>query len=106
MSLPVLLAVDEDPDGRKNLETQLQRYARDYRVESLRESDRASRALRELLDAGAEVALVLAGQLGSGAMSPDLFEQVRQFHPHAKRALLVSSNPWADKRTAEAIRAS
>jgi len=105
MPLPVLLAVDEDPDGRNNLETQLQRYARDYRVECPRDSEKASRTLTELVDDGAEIALVLAGQVGPAA-NPGLFDHVRQFHPHAKRALLVSPTAWADEGTADAIRAS
>jgi thioredoxin reductase (NADPH) len=106
MPLSVLLAVDEDPDGLRNVETQLQRYARDYRVECLGDSDGALRTLTERVDAGAEVALVLAGQSGSGLTSAEFFEQVRRLHPHAKRALLVWSSAWADERTAEAIRAS
>jgi thioredoxin reductase (NADPH) len=105
MPLPVLLAVDEDPDGRNNLESQLQRYARDYRVECPRDSEKASRTLTELVDDGAEIALVLAGQVGPAA-NPGLFDHVRQFHPHAKRALLVSPTAWADEGTADAIRAS
>jgi len=106
MDLPVLLAVDEDPDVLAEVETQLvERYGRDYRVQGLRDPDDAVRTLTELRDAGADVALVLAGQL-PGATSGVLFDQVRQLHPHAKRALLVAENAWMDEATAEAIRAS
>jgi thioredoxin reductase (NADPH) len=107
MALPVLLVVDEDPDVLKEVETRLvQRYGRDYRVESLPDPDEALRTLTELRDAGADVALVLAGQSLSGAGGGELFDLVRQLHPHAKRALLVAENAWTDDPTAEAIRAA
>jgi thioredoxin reductase (NADPH) len=107
MDLPVLLAVDEDPDVLAEVETQLvERYGRDYRIQGLRDPDDALRALTELRDAGADVALVLAGQSLPTATSGELFDQVRQLHPHAKRALLTAENAWMDEPTAEAIRAS
>jgi thioredoxin reductase (NADPH) len=107
MALPVLVAVDEDPDVLENVETQLgQRYGRDYRVESVRDPDEALRKLTELRDSGADVALVLAGHSVSGTTGGELLEHVRRLHPHAKRALLVSANAWTDEPTAEAIRAS
>ncbi len=107
MPTPALIAVDEDPDGLENLKTQLlRRYGSDYRVECLGNQDEAVRTLTELRDTGADVALVLAGQLESGPTGPEFFERVRHFYPHAKRALLVSPSAWADEQTAEAIRAS
>ena len=49
---------------------------------------------------------MLAG-IPRSAIAPDgLLDRVRELHPHAKRALLVPSNAWADKPTADAIRAS
>ena len=40
MPLPVLLAVDEDPDHLREVDAQLaQRYSRDYRVESLGDAE-------------------------------------------------------------------
>jgi thioredoxin reductase (NADPH) len=104
---PVLVAIDEDPDVLEDVKTQLvQRYSSDYRVEALGDPGEALRTLTELADAGADVALVLSGQSSTGTGGPELLEQVRQLHPHAKRALLVSSSAWADEATAEAIRAS
>jgi thioredoxin reductase (NADPH) len=107
MALPVLVVVDEDPDVLEEVETRLvQRYGRDYRVESLRDPDEALRTLTELRDSRADVALVLAAQSLPGTTGGELFDHVRQLHPHAKRALLVSQNAWADEATAATIRAS
>jgi thioredoxin reductase (NADPH) len=107
MALAILVAVDDDPYVLEEVETQLvQRYGRDYRVECLRAPDEALRTLTELRDAAADVALVLAGQSFSGTTCGELFEQVRQLHPHAKRALLVEANAWTYEPTAQAIRSS
>jgi thioredoxin reductase (NADPH) len=107
MALPVLVVVDEDSDVLEEVETRLvQRYGRDYRVESLRDPDEAVRTLTELRAAGADVALVLAGQSLPGTTGVELFDHVRQLHPHAKRALLVAESAWTDEATAAAIRAS
>jgi thioredoxin reductase (NADPH) len=106
MALPVLFAVDEDPGSLAELKSQLvQRYDRDYRVESLRDPDEALTRLEELSDAGTEVALVLAGQSLPGKAGEELLDHVRRLHPHAKRALLVPANVWADESAAKAIRA-
>jgi thioredoxin reductase (NADPH) len=106
MALPVLVAVDEDPDVLGQVETQLvQRYGRDYRVECVPDLDEALRTLTELRAASAEVALVLAGHSSAGTTG-ELLDHVRQLHPHAKRALLVAANAWADEPTAKAIRES
>lgn len=107
MRRPVLLAVDEDRDALADVETQLvRRYAHDYRVECLTDPGEALRTLTELAHGGEEVALVLARTSLSRATGSELLEQVRQLHPHAKRALLVPSDTWADETTAEAIRGS
>jgi thioredoxin reductase (NADPH) len=104
MERPVLLAVDEDQDVLEAVETQLiQRYAHDYRVEGLTDPDQAVRMLEELDRAGDEVALVLAGKSLWDASSGELLEQVRQLHPHAKRALVVPRGAWTDPPSAEAI---
>ena len=49
---------------------------------------------------------MLARNPPSRTTGSELLEQVRQLHPHAKRALLVPSDTWADRTTAEAIRGS
>jgi thioredoxin reductase (NADPH) len=107
MALPVLLAVEEGHDALAVVESQLtQRYAHDYRVMCLADPCEAAQQLTELARAGEEVALVLAGMLQSAAARGGLLEHVRELHPRAKRALLVPANSWADKPTADAIRAA
>jgi thioredoxin reductase (NADPH) len=107
MALPVLVAVDEDPDVLAEVKTQLvRRYGRDYRVECPQDRDEALRVLTELRDAGADVALVLAGQTVPSTTGGELLDHVRQLHPQAKRALLVAPTVWTDEPTAKAIRAS
>jgi thioredoxin reductase (NADPH) len=107
MHLPVLLAVDDDRDALDDVETQLvQRYAHDYRIESLGDPDEALRTLQELADGGQDVALVLAASSLPSTSGRHLVEHVRQLHPHAGRALLVPANVWSDQPTAEAIRDS
>ena len=107
MPLPVVLAVDEDRDALGVVESQLtQRYAHDYRVLCLSDAGEARQKLAELARAGQDVALVLMGIPLSAAASGGLLDRARELHPHAKRALLVRLNAWADRPTADAIRAS
>ena len=107
MRLPVLLAVDDDRDALDTVETQLvQRYAHDYRVESIGDPEEALQTLQELADAGEDVALVLASSSLSSEPGRHLLERVRRLHPHAGRALLVPANVWADQSAADAIRDS
>jgi thioredoxin reductase (NADPH) len=107
MGLPVLIAVDEDPQLIEGVETQLvRRYGRDYGVECFRDPETVLWALTDLKDTGADVALVLVGQSFSGTAGGELLEHIRQLHPQAKRALLVAANAWTDEPTAEMIRSS
>jgi thioredoxin reductase (NADPH) len=107
MGLPVLLAVDEDRDALADVEAQLgRRYGSDYRVEGFSGSGEALERLEELADAGQDVALVFVGASVSRATCDELYERVRQLHPHAKRVLLVAADNWLDETTAEAIRSS
>ena len=101
MSRPVILAVEQDPGLLANVEKQLaRRYRRDYEIECLPDPGEARRRLEELRAGNADVALVLVGQFPAD----DLLDVVRQLHPHAKRALLVSPNAWTDPPSAAAIR--
>jgi hypothetical protein len=106
MALPVLLALDENTETLGLLETQLrQRYAHDYRVECLGDATLALQRLTDLADACEEVALVLAGRSPSVTAPGGLLAKVRELHPHAKCALLVPSDVWADKASGDALRA-
>lgn len=107
MRRPVLLAVDEDRDALDGVRTQLvKRYAHDYRIVSLGDSDEALRTLRVLADGGEAVALVLAASSLSSISGRHLLDHVRQLHPHARRALLVPTNVWSDQPATDAIRDS
>ena len=104
MAGPALVAVDEDPDALRDVERELlDRYARHYRVISLRSSDEALAHLEELAAAGDEVALVLAGQELSGMTGVELLDEARHLHPHAKRGLLIAWGAWGDRAAGEAI---
>jgi thioredoxin reductase (NADPH) len=105
--LPVVLALEEDREILAVLENQLTgRYAHDYRVECIGDPDSARRRLLELADANEELALVLAGRSESIIAAGGFLERVRELHPRAKCALLVSWDVWADRASADAIRAS
>ena len=105
--LPVVVAVDEDPEILDGVEAQLAaRYGRDYAIECLRTPDDALRRLSELADEGADVALLLAGTSAVDATGNALLDRARRLHPQAKRALLVPANAWTDPQLSEAIRAA
>ena len=107
MGPSLLLAVDEGRDTLAVVESQLvRRYARDYRVECLADPAQAMRLLTQLAHDGGDVTLVLARNAPGRTTGFDLLDQVRQLHPHAKRALLVPADTWSDEATAEAIRVS
>ena len=104
MSLPVLLAVEEDGDALRDVERELrERYEHHYRVVCMRSPHEARACLEDLAAAGHEVPLVLAGQWLSGMTGSELLEEARHLHPHAKRGLLIAWGGWGDPATGEAI---
>jgi thioredoxin reductase (NADPH) len=104
MALPVLLAVDDDPEKRGAVEEELrERYSRDYTVLTESSCSAALTTLEKLRDDDVPVALVLAGQWLSGMTGGDLLGRVHQMHPHAKRGLLIEWGGWGDRPTGEAI---
>jgi thioredoxin reductase (NADPH) len=103
-TLPLILAIDEDPDALARITHELQRYARDYEVICGPSTEAAQAQLETLHENGEAVAVVLAAR-GSGALKGErLLERVHELHPHAKRALLIPWGGWADEETASAIR--
>jgi thioredoxin reductase (NADPH) len=101
---PVLLAVDADAAAMADVERELSdRYASSYRVICTCSPDEALATLTRLADAGEEVALVLAALSLSGTTGSELLGHVRQFHPHARRGLLVPWRAWGHRPTAEVI---
>jgi len=104
MANPVILAVDVDPRGLATVERELRdRYARHYDVVCVGSAADARGRLAELQAEGAPVALVLAGQELDGTSGGELLAEVRQQHPHAKRALLVGWGEWGFRETGDAI---
>jgi thioredoxin reductase (NADPH) len=104
VSLPVLLAVDEDAGALRDLERELvDRYAQSYRVVCISSAESAMVELEALAAAGEDVALVLAAQWLGGASGSKLLGAVRDLHAHAQRGLLIEWGSWGDGRTAEEI---
>ena len=104
MANPVILAVDGDPAGLAGLERELlDRYARHYDVVCTPSAAEARDRLALLRENGNDVAVVLAGQELGDTTGGELLAEVRQLHPHAKRALLVGWGEWGFRETGDAI---
>ena len=104
MSPPAILAVDGDAENLEAIERELtDRYARHYRIVCVASAAEARRFLEESQTAGDDVALVLASQHLNGSTGGALLGEVRQLHPHAKRALLVGWGEWGFRATGDAI---
>jgi thioredoxin reductase (NADPH) len=100
MDRPVLMAVDHDPAALQSVGEELRkRYGSDYDVRCLISPEAALRELADL-GAGAEVALVLADQGLPGTTGIEFLERVRELHPEAQRAVLIT---WADQSTAPVL---
>jgi thioredoxin reductase (NADPH) len=101
---PLLVAVDDDPDLLRDVERELRnRYEPDYRVCCLRSTSEALATLQELAAAGEQVALVLAGEVLSGAPGTEVLAEVRSLFPRAQRALLIGWGHLGSPRIGEAI---
>jgi thioredoxin reductase (NADPH) len=101
---PVLLAVDDDLDALRAVESELrERYARDYTVIAESSADEALDTLQRLAGEGADVALALAAEQLPGTSGGELLGRVHQIHPHAKRGLMIGWGEWGDRATGEAI---
>jgi thioredoxin reductase (NADPH) len=94
-SRPVLLAVDENAEALREISRELhKRYGEDYRVMCERSPEAALRYLRNLEEAGEEVALVLADQRMAVMSGTDFLTRAGEISATAKRALLVG---WGDR---------
>jgi thioredoxin reductase (NADPH) len=95
---PVVLFADGSRT-RGRVETELRkRYGADYRVIAAGSVDEALEVLGQLRDG--QVSLVLADQWLPGGTGTELLARVRQLHPAARRALLIT---WGDQRSMEAV---
>jgi thioredoxin reductase (NADPH) len=101
VTLPTILAVDDDPGVLAAVETDLRaRYAEHYRILASTSGEEALDVLRELRLADATVALLIVDQRMPGMSGVDLLRAATGLYPDAKRALLTA---YAD--TAAAISA-
>ena len=104
MTVPVLLAVEEDAGALQNVERELvDRYSKSYRVICTGSAEEATTELEALAAAGEEVALVLSAQWLERTTGNELLGKVRTLHPHAQRGLLIDWGSWGDGRTGDAI---
>ena len=100
MPEPVVLLADGSPT-RGRIEAELRkRYGTDYQVVVTGSAEEALDVLGQLRDDQRQVSLVLADQWLPGATGTELLARVRQLHPAARRALLIS---WGDQPSFEAV---
>ncbi|HYM50535.1 MAG TPA: FAD-dependent oxidoreductase [Candidatus Limnocylindrales bacterium] len=101
MSLPLILAVEDEPDVRRELERDLaKRYGADYDVRASGSPEDGLAVLTAAQEAGTDVALVVASQRMPGMTGIDLLIRANDLHPAARRALLIRV---ADTDSFEAI---
>src|SRR5215471_17147696 len=87
---PVLLIVDDDPQGRGFVESELRkRYGADYEIICVGSADDPLRLLATLREDRRRVSVMLAGQSMSQLTGVELLARVREFHSTAKRLLLT-----------------
>jgi thioredoxin reductase (NADPH) len=104
MSGPVILAVDDDAGGLREVQRELvDRYARHYRVVCTRSPADALACLEERAASGEPVALVLAGRQLAGMTGTGLLDQARRLHPQARRGLLMEWGRIGDRAIGEEV---
>lgn len=102
MSIPVLVAVDDDDASRRAVDRQLrQRYEPDYEVVSTCGAEAGLAVLSHLADAEREVIVVTASPCMRGMNATEFLTRARHLHPAAKCCLMIS---WGDQRCSEATR--
>jgi thioredoxin reductase (NADPH) len=100
MATPVVMLADGSPT-RGPIESELRkRYGTDYQVIVTGSAEEALEVLGQLRDSQRQVSLVLADQWLPGATGTELLARVRQLHPAARRALLIS---WGDQPSFQAV---
>jgi thioredoxin reductase (NADPH) len=101
MVKPILMAVDDEIQGRETIRRELlKRYADDYEVFCDATAEASLERLGRLRATGAQVVILLAA-LGPGAMtSIEYFARAHELYPHAARVLLV---PWGNRSESKPI---
>ncbi len=103
--LPVILAVDDDPDVIALIGRELEdRYGRAFRIETARAESTARQILTDLSESGDRLALVLADQWLPDGTGCEFLAHTRELFPHARRLLLISWGEWAVDATAGPLR--
>jgi thioredoxin reductase (NADPH) len=98
---PVLVVVDDEAASLQTLAGELEaRYGTHYRIVASPSAEDALTRLADLRAEGAIVPLILADQWMPGRTGTELLARAREFHPAARRGLLVS---WADTSTSAPI---
>ena len=91
MARPALVAVYDDPKVLMALDQALQtRFGADYQILAATTPVAALDTLGRLLQAGEQVALVLANQWLAGITGVELLGRAHALHPTAKRVLLIT----------------
>ena len=103
--LPVILAVDDDPDVIELIGRELEdRYGRAYRIVTARAAATAVAQLTSMHENGERVALVLSDQWLPDGTGCELLAQARELCPHARRLLLITWGEWTVDATAQPLR--
>jgi thioredoxin reductase (NADPH) len=103
--LPIILAVDDDPDVIDLIGRELEdRYGRAYRILTARAASTALAHLTKLSEDGERVALILSDQWLPDGTGCELLAQARELCPHARRLLLITWGEWAVDATAQPLR--
>jgi thioredoxin reductase (NADPH) len=98
--VPVVLLVDGSRTRGRVEEELRKRYGADYQVIVTGSAEEAVEVLGRVRDGHCQVSLVLADQQLPGAAGTELVARVRQLHPAARRALLIT---WGDQPPMEAV---
>lgn len=103
--LPVILAVDDDPDVIELIGRELEdRYGRAYRILTARAVATAQSMLTRLHVDGERVALILSDQWLPDGTGCELLAQARELCPHARRLLLITWGEWTVDATSQPLR--
>ena len=91
MRLPIIFAIDDDPQVLQAIQHDLrQQYRKKYRILCTGSAQEALTALPELKQKGEEVALFLSDQRMPDMTGVEFLTQARKLFPNAKRTLLTA----------------
>jgi thioredoxin reductase (NADPH) len=91
MKLPLLLAIDDDPQVLQAIQRDLrQQYRKQYRILATTSAREALDSLAELKKKGDEVALFVCDQRMPDMLGVDFLKQARKLFPEAKYTLLTA----------------